>query len=152
METIQKGQLVCLLAKIFPIAFGEWNPHLILRVVNLSKDQLEGEMGLLSKWDERWAKGKELGQNGGGYKVTSGCSLQHPAKQSFAKILTSDLYRGLLTGSEHRAASWPFIPCLLADQGRPIRCDCDGSGRESFLYSADPWGDSICLRGHRGGR
>ena len=53
VETIQERQLVCLMVNLFLIAFGEGNPHLLFRVVDLSEKQHEGGMGLLSKWSKR---------------------------------------------------------------------------------------------------
>ena len=88
--------------------------------------------------------GKHLGQNA----VTSGTCLQQPVKQFFAKTLTFDLERCPLTRSEQRTGSWPFIPW---PPGWHMEANCDGSGRGGFLYSSDPWSDSICVGGQRGG-
>ena len=53
METIQERQLVCLMVKLFLIAFGERNAHFFFRAVDLSENQCEGEMGFLPKRSKR---------------------------------------------------------------------------------------------------
>lgn len=98
------------------------------------------------------SKGEQLGQNGNRYIETSSACLQQSPKQSFSRPSPLACTEALsLVQSKEQNTDRSFCS-IFADQGGPIRSNCDGSGSGGCLYSSDPQSDSSCVRRQRGGK
>lgn len=103
------------------------------------------------KREYEMSKGEQLGQNGNRYAETSSACLQQSPKQSFSRPSPLACTEAFLLGQSKEQNTDHSFYSVSADQGGPIRPNCDGSGRGGCLYSSDPQSDSSCVRCQRGG-